>query len=68
MFGPDSKEDLKKKEIEYTELLPIAGYQRQACSCAPPTRDTWIMGTKEALERLTRNKKINWIQKTNGLF
>ncbi len=69
----------KKKGIDYTELLPIAGYQRQACSCVPPTRDTCIMGTKEALERLTRNEKDKldsedeWIilkvpKKTKGKF
>ncbi len=30
VFGPDSKEDKEEKGMEYTELLPIAGYQRQA--------------------------------------
>ncbi len=43
--------------MKYRELLPIAEYQRQACSCTPPTRGSCIMGTTEARDRLTRNGK-----------
>ena len=57
--GANVNDEVKDKPV-VRGVLPTAGYKRPTGTYLPPTRESCIMGTTEALYRLTSNDKDKW--------